>query len=373
MKNVNRQSGYSNTWTRVLKSNNTKTSSTNSGNANVEIVTSSTNTVMNQGDHFRDTPFSYTVSRSTPLSFNCFAYNAIYQETVSGTNTNVVLSRDTGSEQWGVSKANNDAVDGLNSYMRGDVDLSVDLAESSKTWEMLTGSVTRLRRYAKNVLSGDRGTSKALANVWLEAKYGWIPLLSTMHDLVNPSHPDGGSKIHIVKGNGYARTHISKPDQRTLWGHRILGTRTITSEVKVKFKAGLRMDALNAAHYASRYSSLNPLSIGWELLPYSFVVDWVYDIGGFLRSNETALLYNHVVDWVGKSTLFVVHDNGYGNKLDTPGYSGFGTYSFSNEYISFSRTRQGALPTSTPYFKSVDEIGYNKFLTAAALLRQVFR
>ncbi len=39
-------------------------------------------------------------------------------------------------------------------------------------------------------------------------------------------------------------------------------------------------------------ASMNPVSIAWELIPYSFVIDWVIDIGGYLRSLESALIYS---------------------------------------------------------------------------------
>lgn len=54
----------------------------------------------------------------------------------------------------------------------------------------------------------------------------------------------------------------------------------------------LQLAAPTSIQEASRWTSLNPLSIAWELTPYSFVADWFVDIGGYLRGVETALLYH---------------------------------------------------------------------------------
>jgi hypothetical protein len=41
----------------------------------------------------------------------------------------------------------------------------------------------------------------------------------------------------------------------------------------------------------AKWSSFNPSGLAWELLPYSFVVDWFVDVGGYLRDLESAFLY----------------------------------------------------------------------------------
>lgn len=47
----------------------------------------------------------------------------------------------------------------------------------------------------------------------------------------------------------------------------------------------------NVQTSAARLTSLNPASIAYELLPWSFVLDWAYNLGGYIRDLETAGLY----------------------------------------------------------------------------------
>lgn len=64
------------------------------------------------------------------------------------------------------------------------------------------------------------------------------------------------------------------------------------------------------ASTVDRLTSLNPISIGYELIPYSFVLDWVWNIGGYLRDLETAFLYDKYFR-TGYQTLTWKHKGGY--------------------------------------------------------------
>ena len=123
-----------------------------------------------------------------------------------------------------------------------------------------------------------------------------------------------------------------------------------------------------------RWTSLNPINIAWELIPYSFVVDWFLNIGGYLRNAETALLYG------------AVFRGGYvsaSSKLEGPleflqSYtSGFPPLPYSKEYLTsahgyakltgFNRSILGSYPFPTPpSFKA--NLGSGQLLNAAALL-----
>ena len=56
----------------------------------------------------------------------------------------------------------------------------------------------------------------------------------------------------------------------------------------------LMVSDADKARMVSTYTSMNPASIKWELVPYSFVVDWFYDIGSYLRGCETSTIYSSV-------------------------------------------------------------------------------
>jgi hypothetical protein len=117
---------------------------------------------------------------------------------------------------------------------------------------------------------------------------------------------------------------------------------------------------------------MNPLSITWELIPYSFVVDWFVDIGSYLRNFETGLLYNSIFLSGYKSELYR-----YGAEL-TCGFaqhvSGDMKYiardlNAMTRRVEFSRTVLGTYPLpNRPSIKA--DLGSSQLLSAAALLRQ---
>jgi hypothetical protein len=49
--------------------------------------------------------------------------------------------------------------------------------------------------------------------------------------------------------------------------------------------------SLPAGQQIYNWTSLNPYSVSWELLPLSFVADWVFQVGDYLESMENAYLF----------------------------------------------------------------------------------
>lgn len=118
----------------------------------------------------------------------------------------------------------------------------------------------------------------------------------------------------------------------------------------------------------SNFSSLNPVSIAWELMPWSFVIDWFYDVGGYIRNLETAMLHN---------SRFIHGYVTYGEKTDVK-LKQHGTVSVSGSKRIYAYTggavrtmKDRAVLTSYPFPRipvvSVD-LGSGRLANAAALL-----
>jgi hypothetical protein len=85
----------------------------------------------------------------------------------------------------------------------------------------------------------------------------------------------------------------------------------------------VRIDALpqNEAIISFVSSGItNPLLIGWELVPFSFVVDWFLPVGGWLESLDALLGYTTAgyssslltrISWVGVSGPKTVLSSGF--------------------------------------------------------------
>jgi hypothetical protein len=123
----------------------------------------------------------------------------------------------------------------------------------------------------------------------------------------------------------------------------------------------------------SRWSSLNPVSFAWEVIPYSFVVDWFYDVSSYLRNLETCLLYNSRFISGYKSELFVHRSKGVASYKGNQGGEVHEIAAVSyGRTVQFQRSVLSSYPRPhAPTFKV--QLGWERLLSAAALTTQLFK
>jgi hypothetical protein len=124
---------------------------------------------------------------------------------------------------------------------------------------------------------------------WLELQYGWKPLLSDVYGAC-----EALSKRPKEDWTVTAKGTATSED---VWNYSVPATPTgyvwaYSCTARRVTKAFTRIDAQpqNAAKIAlASVGVTNPLLIAWELVPYSFVVDWFLPIGGWLESLDALL------------------------------------------------------------------------------------
>lgn len=274
----------------------------------------------------------------------------------------------------------NAALSRLNEKVRGGLDLGVTLAEIGQTARMLKSlnHVTKLAHIAKRSWRTRTpiGGLRDVANGWLAWQYGWRQALQDVFGILDESQRVVINKLeHFTASASHRRTGITQRIKVPI--SDIPETpfdRVFNEFTKCKFGISLEIPNQDLA----RWTSLNPVSLGWELIPYSFVVDWFIDVGGYLRNMETALLYG---------TRF---KNGYSSELyhydciDTCRHYEISAAKNNTDHDTivskvsgtmydsrFYRTRLSSYPfPRTPTF-SVD-LGGSRILSAASLLYQIF-
>lgn len=242
----------------------------------------SVNPSPNPGNYVNPTGFSRTVLRQRP-SFGKYNFsNGFWNE-----GPRDLPSWTDSLEFTSDSSTYNAAVSNLADSVRGGVDLSIDAFQAKQTQQMFR-AVAHFVEYAREFKrSFRRLPAKAIGGKWLEYQYGWKPLLSTVYDtaaLLVRSKPE----------DNLITLHSRASDQgRSQFVHDTgSGPQTITKTESIRYEIGVTLAPKpNRLQDMGRFTSLNPVSITWELVPYSFVVDWFIDVGGFLRSMETALIY----------------------------------------------------------------------------------
>jgi hypothetical protein len=122
------------------------------------------------------------------------------------------------------------------------------------------------------------------------------------------------------------------------------------------------------------FTSLNPASIAWELTPYSFVVDWFVDFGGYMRSLESAMLmHSSFVDgFFSYSALNETHT--WANMVQHPSPEVNTFWSIQGRFYAkyFKRERMVTVPIPRPPVFNAN-LGSTRLLNAAALMSEHMR
>lgn len=265
----------------------------------------------------------------------------------------------------------NDTLSRLYDQIRGGMDLSIDLAEYKQTTRMIGGAANQILGIARG-LKSIGGITKAASDTWLQWQYGVRPLMGTIHDLT--SH-----QIKLTLAPKRFKARSQNRNSQTTTGEGVGGISLVngsqTQDIVSRVQIIASFSVSDAERFAlSTYTSLNPLSIAWELTPYSFVADWFVNVGGYLRMAETALfcgLQCHGGS-LTRTTLAT-------SRSVAQGYvRGRGTevYYDCNATTEIRSLNRSVLSASMPMpqIPSFDvKLGSQRLLSAAALLRQILK
>lgn len=125
-----------------------------------------------------------------------------------------------------------------------------------------------------------------VASTWLELQYGWKPLLSDVYNSaevcakanLEPKLLDVASASGSRDPGGVVTQDVDS-DLGNNAHRKTIDYATVSATQRVRFEV-----TNSAARSMSQLGVSNPLALAWEVLPYSFVVDWFFPIGSFLSS-----------------------------------------------------------------------------------------
>jgi len=137
---------------------------------------------------------------------------------------------------------------------------------------------------------GSPSVTKTVASNWLQLQYGWKPLLSDIEGFLKVMGNISGTTDFVQKVRGSAKASRQFMDNTYPPGDGVIGfgnsgLSTFMIQTQTKFVIRFRMDNPLAALFAQT-GFTNPVSLAWELLPFSFVADWFLPIGDYFEALE---------------------------------------------------------------------------------------
>lgn len=260
-------------------------------------------------------------------------------------------------------------------------DATTFMAEILSLRRLLFGTAGRIARVAENirrqtqgrrkvkVLRPDENWETVLSDAWLAGRYGFRPILYDIRDI--------SRLVDSISGRGErqrlrsSRTGVSVTGEWAEYSEASSSfwTNNIVYRDQMYYDISYR-GSVTADIFISSVDN-NLAVTGWELIPFSFVVDWFVTVGKALAATEFLLKAGAWTASYGYQLNGTVQR--YVNQAPTPraGVTIEYMYSPSN---SASVTRQVRVPTTV---SNIPVIRWNvdvlKGLDAAALVRSIFR
>lgn len=188
------------------------------------------------------------------------------------------------------------------------INLAQAFAERQQTANLIATTATRMANAMRNLKKGDLGAaaenlgvkvsknarrrhnrsfknnqSQAVANGWLELQYGWKPLLGDVFGaaeaIANANHRPPRFRVSAT-----AKRHLVSSYET---GGKVANSLPVLNEVETHYEVKHVVYFQPHASVLSVPAALgltNPLLVAWELVPYSFVVDWFFPLGNWISN-----------------------------------------------------------------------------------------
>lgn len=186
--------------------------------------------------------------------------------------------------------------------IRGGLQLGVDVAEGDQTLRLISNTLRAMRNPMKAWQNKYRSLKKdwswrtplrETGSAWLAFHFGVEPLIKELHELMELLEKQ------LIKNETVTVTKVeTMPYVRTAAG--LSENHSFRCLVRISGKH--RITNMDLA-MGSSLGLINPATVAWELVPYSFVVDWFFPISTYLNQLD-ALAGREVTD--AYSTWYVI-------------------------------------------------------------------
>lgn len=272
------------------------------------------------------------------------------REKIAGTNFNMAVFLGEGQEALTMIAGNvSSIVTSIRELKRGNFSNAARALHAGKR-------APRMRDTRKKVSADE------LSSRWLELQYGWLPLLKDVHD-----------------GAGYLANRLNAPFVQSYRArHERASGFTKTQQWIESTAVGKTTKQIVArvseVSEVQLVGLLDPASLVWELLPFSFVADWFIPIGNYLHARAlnsaltgtfiTTKVVRSVCRFSGLAPVPAVQQP-YPYRAVYADVFGF------TRHIVLDRTVSASLSVPLPSFKTLGDVpSWKRAANAISLLTQ---
>jgi hypothetical protein len=153
------------------------------------------------------------------------------------------------------------------------------VAEREQVFSLIRKPLAGLSKIAKSLRSG--GTTKAVASQWLQYRYGILPLMSDISNTIRVVREDFNNR-----NTERARSQLSLSSSvtSTVTAGVFSCPLTYAYSIKLNLRATALWESSHPLLTNGGFGTKELLTAPWELIPYSFVVDWFVNVGDFLSA-----------------------------------------------------------------------------------------
>jgi hypothetical protein len=254
-----------------------------------------------------------------------------------------------------------------------------NIGQGKKTCEELARASINLARFLLEMRRGNfiqagkslfgmkgrvdlRSGQKTAADIWLGYQYGIKPLLQDIHDL-------NKAAISILKKPtpfSVAKTESAVHEENFTYGSLVVKGVNVTT-----FRTQLNALMINPSAFLLDSAGLaNPAEISWELVPWSFAIDWFIPVGKTLQAFTSGVGLQDNGGWTTSHTnsSLNIHQaveipDGDAYWIDSPGL-------YVERQFGFSRSCFVSWPMPAIYANE-NPYSSDRALNALALMRQL--
>jgi hypothetical protein len=189
-------------------------------------------------------------------------------------------------------------------------DMGTFLAELDKTHDLVSNAHKRMRKRVDTILQPrgrKRGvkTLREFNDAWMELRYGWRILQYDMESIQEAYGNLMREHSNVVRARKRDKAKVSEQ-----WTKRVLtawpGTTTAYGDWGVEFSGHLLVEFENSAgvgherNFQNTIGFIDPIVTAYEVIPYSFVVDWFANVSQNLYNISPFYTANRLFAWTGE-------------------------------------------------------------------------